>query len=273
MRNADRLFVISGLPRSGTTYLAALLHRPPSLVTLSDTGGVWRRFHKEGASFPKFLEIADTLVDLISSGGPVPTFEGTPGWRGESRIDTWNQLKEMRALAVAPGFRLGLKNPEVFLGHIHTLLAGGIQCVVSVRHPALIINSWSMRVAQRVERGGSITGTFGDGASVVYSSTAPTRIERCVELHNHLAEKIAAHADHPGLLLVRHEDWLLDGRRQLERVREFLGLDGPLSLDPLPIPSDPVNLPADEVSTILAHCTIASRFGYPMRDGRLTSPD
>ncbi len=43
----SRDFVISGLPRSGTTHLSAALHRPSSVVTLSDPDGVWRRFYPE----------------------------------------------------------------------------------------------------------------------------------------------------------------------------------------------------------------------------------
>ena len=111
----DRTFVLTGMPRSGTTYLAAVLYNPPQVVTLSEAGGAWRQFYREHGRSDRAFELFAAFRRSIERGEPVMTFAGTPGFAGEGRVDTWNQKKTAQRIEAAPDFHLGLKNPEVFL--------------------------------------------------------------------------------------------------------------------------------------------------------------
>ena len=255
-----RDFAITGLPRSGTTYLSAVLHDPPRVVTISDPAGAFRRFHREHGVDPALLDFFGDFRRRVQAGEPIPTLEGTPGFEGTGRVDTWNQKKRLAAVAAERDFHLGLKNPEIFLAHLGHLLDAGLRCAVSVRHPVAVIHSWSRRA-----------GKLADGDSPVFRSRAPDAIGRRIELHNHLVDEIRAQLGAPGLLLVRHEDWFRDADL-LGRVCSFLGLPPRRTLRPPPIPAEPPSLADDEVERILAECTSAAELGYPLGDGRLAPP-
>lgn len=261
-----RTFVLTGLPRSGTTYLAAVLYRPPSVITLSEAGGEWRRFHREHGRSARVLELIADFRKRIEQGESMMSFANTPGYEGRGRVDTWNQKKSEQQIPVEPGFHLGLKNPEIFLDLLPVLLAGGMKCVISVRHPASILNSWVKQARERERHGRSAEGTFADGECVFFRSDAADVVTRRIDLHNHLAGLIAAQLRHPNLLTVRHEDWSVE---QLNRVCEFLCIPSAGRLQPPVIAPDPISLSPDECERIARECAIAAEYGYPMSAGGL----
>jgi hypothetical protein len=254
-------FALTGMPRAGTTYLAAVLHHPPEVVVLSEAGGRWKRLFGEAPDGSRLGEVFTSFRERVSRGEPVATFEGTPGFAGEGRIDTWNQPKSTRAIATHGAFAFGMKNPEVFLAWLGVILER-MRCVISVRHPIGVINSWVAHA------GGSAAGTFADGTSVVFSSSAAEALERRIELHNRFAEMILAAREHPGAMIVRYEDWFTDPEH-LPRVGRFLGVPVPPRLHPPPIAPEPVSLAPSEQERILAGCAIAAELGYPCEGGRL----
>ena len=79
---------MTGLPRSGTTYLSAVLHRPPSVVTISDPGGVWKKFQRKHGTSPRILERIEQFRAEILGGEEIPVLDGTEGFEGRGRVDT-----------------------------------------------------------------------------------------------------------------------------------------------------------------------------------------
>lgn len=64
-RTIERFFVITGTPRSGTTYLSAVLHYPPTLTTLSEAQRQWRQFYKQqGRADPLLYREYVTFADV-----------------------------------------------------------------------------------------------------------------------------------------------------------------------------------------------------------------
>lgn len=270
--SGTRFFALTGLPRSGTTYLAAVLHHPPAVVALSEARGLWRSLYREEGPDADVLDVFERHRARIAAGEPVATIDGTPGFRGETRVDTWTQKKADRPIDVAPDFVLGMKNPEVFLEWLPRFEELETPCVVTVRHPVSVINSWVRRVRRRVEAGRSLEGTFANGSSVAFRSSAIDIVDRRIELVNHMAGRIAAAQDSNQVLVVRHEDWYRDPG-QLKRVADFLKIPCRERLLPPPIPPDPPILDAEEIERICSGCRGMAAFGYPLSGGVLTAPE
>jgi hypothetical protein len=266
----ENTFVLTGMPRSGTTYLAAVLFDPPGVVTMSESGGEWKQFYREHGPSERVFNLFDEHRRRIERGEPVMTFAGTEGFRGAGRIDTWNQKKTAQKVEVTEGFHLGLKNPEVFLDLLRVFVNAGVKCIVTVRHPVRVINSWVKRVRRLTESGQPIDGTFANGRSVTFESHAHDAVARRIELFNHFARQSLEYRHTPNILLIRHEDWCLD---QLSKVCDFLGIADPARLRPPVIPPDSVELPADECARICRECAIAGEFGYPKNGSALAEPD
>ena len=264
-------FVLTGLPRGGTTYLSAVLHHPPDVITISDPQGVFRRHFKEHGVSATILDRFAEFRRAIEAGEPIPTLEGTQGFRGEGRVDTWNQKKVVRPVEASRGFALGMKNPEVFLAHLPVFTDAGLRCVISLRHPLSVMHSWRKRTLERA-RDGSPPAGFGAGVAPGFESDLDDPLDRAIALHNHYCETILRHRDHERVLLIQHEGWFTD-RDQLARVGAFLDVPTLEKLRPAPIPPDPWSLGDDERRRVLEGCAIAAELGYPMDDDALRPPD
>ena len=245
-------FAMTGMPRSGTTYLAALLHRPPDVATFSEAQGAWKDLQERGFTRERFLETVAGFRRKLRAGEPVPTLEGTAGFAGRGRVDTWNNRKNVAVVRVRDDALLGVKNPEVFLEWLPELVAMGVRTIVTTRNPLGTIQSWKRKGAERVAKGRPIAGHFANGDSPAWCASSADPVQRRIELHEHWAALLGAHAANPLVLVVRYEDWFTRGAEQLETVRRFLGLPFALTLDPPPIPPDPIDLPPDEAEAISA---------------------
>lgn len=265
----DKIFAIMGMPRSGTTYLAAVLHNPPSVVTISEARGQWKDLMRSDGRSTRVFDIFYDYRERILRGEKIHTFEGTPGYEGKERIDTWNQKQVSREIEVSSDFVLGMKNPIVFLELLPIFKEASTKCVITVRHPLYIINSWVKKVQKRLFSGRTIEGTFANGQCITYDSPSEDPVQRRIDLHNYFAELITNHLTDPNVMLIRYEDWFTD-KAQLERVSRFLGVPTLGHLRPTPILPDPLMISEEEQRRILTGCLIACEFGYPAEGKSLT---
>lgn len=266
----DKIFILTGLPRSGTTYLAAVLYNPPGVVTLSEAGGRWKDLYRTHGKSDKIFDIFHEFRARILMGEEVSTIEGTPGFEGRGRVDTWNQKKVQKKITVHSEFFLGLKNPEVFLGFLEVFLNAGLKCIVTVRHPAFVINSWVKRLKDRLDKSSAIEGKFANGDSVIFCSKLDRPEDRRIDLYNYMSDLIVRQMGSKNILIIRHEDWYID-RSQLDRVSDFLGIPNIGYLRPAPISPDPLVITDEEHEKILRGCTIAAKFGYQI-EGNMLKP-
>lgn len=256
------------MPRSGTTYLAAVLHNPPAVVTISEAGGQWKQLMKAYGRTTRVFDIFSDYREKILRGEKVYTLEGTPGFEGRQRIDTWNQKKIERKIKANHDFKLGMKNPEVFLELLPVFREAGTKCVITARHPVSVINSWVKKVQKRLSKGRTIEGTFANGECITYDSPSEDPVQRRIDLHNHFAELITNHLTDPNVMLIRYEDWFTD-KAQAERICRFLGVPVIRYLKPKPILPDPLMISEEEQQKILTGCLIAHEFGYQVEGNRL----
>jgi len=260
-------FAMTGMPRSGTTYLAALLHRPPDVATFSEAQGAWKDLQERGFTRDRFLATVAGFRRKLRAGEPVPTLEGTDGFAGRGRVDTWNNRKNVAVVRVRDDALLGVKNPEVFLEWLPELVAMGVRTIVTTREPLGTIQSWKRKGEERAAKGRPLAGHFANGDSPAWSASSADPVRRRIELYEHWAALIRAHAGSPRVLVVRYEDWFTRGAEQLESIRAFLELPIALTLDPPPIAPDPVDLPADEVAAITEPTRAPRRASAATSDG------
>ncbi len=260
------------MPRSGTTYLAALLHNPPHVITQSEAGGRWKQLFMEKGSAADPLPIIEEMRSRIARGEPGATLEGTAGYAGANRVDTWNQKKALRAVEASADFALGVKNPEVFLEWLPRFIEAGLRCVISVRHPVAIINSWVKQAERKRQQGRKPGDSFAEGAAVTWRSSAATALDRRIDLHNHFVERITSAMKSKNVLLAQYERWFSDGLNQLREIGSFLGVEVKDQLLPPPIPPDSITLSKLEQEEIMRRCAVASEYGYATRDASVATP-
>jgi hypothetical protein len=258
----DRVFLLTGLPRSGTTYLAAVLHDPPRAICQSEARGAWKRAWRANADDDEILRILGSLRSDVAEGRPTTTFQGTSGYEGQGRVDTWNQPKQDRVVAADSDFHFGAKNPEIFLDWLPRWRRLGFRVVVTLRHPAAVINSWLGRRMTRLAAGKPVVGTFGHGDATTFSATEDDPLDRCIALHEHLSKRIVDHLDDDGVFLVRYDGWFSDDDL-LRRIRRFLGLPNSGPPSPAPMrPEPPRHLSANDVERIRVGCVHAEALGF-----------
>jgi hypothetical protein len=258
------------------------LHRPPERIAISDPAGAWRRFWRKRGKSEAILDELRKWRGKVRRGAEVPGLDEAPGYRGDGHVDTWAEggRKTKVSYDVTSGFWLGLKNPEIFLEHLDIFLAQGLRCVVSVRHPVPVINSWvwhprgGVMALPEGERDRALAGdgrkVFGAGRSLVFSSAERSVEERRIALYNHLTSKILDHQGDPNLMIIRHEDWFREPEALLCEVESFIGMEpsGELVLEPVQSQLR-IGLSAREVELISERCVRAGELGYPMSGGRL----
>jgi hypothetical protein len=269
LMTSEKLFILTGFPRGGTTYLSAVLHYPPEVISLSEAGGLWKQAYRNHVRKQELLEMMESFYIKVLEGQAVYTVEGTDGYAGLKRVDTWSQRKTTKAYTVESTYKLGLKNPEVFLSWLPLFNSMGIKAVISIRHPVGVINSWTKKGKSRSDKGKSIEGTFANGDSCTYKSSSQSIIFRKIELYNFFVRQILDALSYPNFMVIRYEDWFSDSSL-LQRIAEFLNIPCSEKLSPELILPDPVEfLTRTEIDTILNNCTIVEALGYPIKNGKL----
>ncbi len=256
----QRTFLMTGPPRSGTTYLSAVLHDPPRIITVSDPAGLWKRYYTTHGKSEAILEEIESFRAQIVAGEPTPTLEGTPGYAGQQRVDTWNQKKRSATYSVAGTTLIGFKNPEIFLDHLEIFVKAGIPTLITVRHPEAVISSWKNSDPRRPLG-------FANGDSLIHTPKSTSPIERRIDLLNHMTGLIIAARTAPNVLLIRYEDWFENA--PIGKISDFLSLDEPFSLIPPPIKPGPVALEPEELALIRKRLAVYEDLGYQTKDGAL----
>lgn len=251
---------MTGPPRSGTTYLSAVIHDPPRTITVSDPAGMWKRYYATHGRSEAILTELDDFRARIVAGDPTPTLEGTAGYAGENRVDTWNQKKKSKTYRVNAGANIGFKNPEIFLAHLPIFIAARLPTVITVRHPEAIISSWKNSDPRRPLG-------FANGDSLIHKAIGLEAIDRRIDLLSHMTDLIIAAKDAPNVLVIRYEDWF--DNPPISELTEFLSLDKPFSLQPRLIAPDQVSLEQTELELIRERLTNYQDLGYPTRNGVL----
>lgn len=247
-----RDFVICGVPRSGTTLLAAMLFQPPAVLTVNEP---W-----DGMRMAPAELFARLREGLTRTGKLHGSRLDHASLLGRGRVRWAAQARPVRVEA-SPGTLLGVKWPAYWrlLGRLPTA-----RFLVCVRHPCAVVGSYE-RSGGRLALGLEYDIPFHRTMNrELESATTDLRVRRAL-LYERVARQVLRFAEDERVRLVRFERWFEDPQAQREEIARFLGVDlgpGPAMLSrPPERPVDPTQLEA-----IRSHCPSALALGYRIPD-------
>jgi hypothetical protein len=246
-----RDFVICGLPRSGTSLLAAALYQPPASVVVMEP---WDALRMPPA------ELFRSLRDEIETG----TLR-----RGRLDVETLRRAGEVRwgrdgdfphAVEVDEDYVLGVKFPVLWR---YLDLLPSTKFLVCLRHPAEVVQSFASS-GGRLAEGLDYEVTFNrEMNDELRGATEDVAVRRAL-LFEYVASRIVPHLDDPNVLVVRYERWFTDREGLMRDVSSFLGVElgpgMPAIRPPRHVQHDP-----NVVDLVERHCPSARALGYQLR--------
>jgi hypothetical protein len=145
----NRDIVITGIPRSGTTLLSALLNNPPSSVSIGEPrwhGKRVRDLNGDAEAFADWLQ-ADfqDVRNKIENGQAIETREALDGgiltnYRAGNEK---NFRFAHKTFVVEPKFVLAMKSPVLYTAVLPSLIARGHSVIAIIRNPVATLLSWA----------------------------------------------------------------------------------------------------------------------------------
>ncbi len=241
----DPPFFISGLPRSGTTYVGTILDQDPSIVMfnepLNDEFGLRRVTHKypyvSGGADLASSSSAEWLDAVLNLRGGWRRFAFSPDRSRSShaakimlgsRVSWRWRLSRLQRLTTHAGPRVCIKDPFATFALDHLARQSSIRSVCMVRHPAAYYLSfrtqrWRIGMHQLANED-ALRLAYGEGIDDrTWKAAAHDQLVYCGLLWKMMARAIT---DSPmEVLSVRHEDLSLDADHVMDHVTGHLGLD------------------------------------------------
>ena len=226
-----RDFLITGLPRSGTSMLCNLLHQGKDVVVVNEPQEVFAALQHDERCLPlaRFYRELRTKV-LLQQG-----IQNKLDDKGRVIEDT--KTKDSRQLYYptvdSPQFFLGTKNPLAYLTRLRMLCDAfpDMPKIVTVRDPFHLINSWKASFAHLRDID-LTTIPFTDTADELLDGMQrkylqAVRRETFLPARRALYLRYLAaliHRDKHRVLVVRYEDLASFPQRELKRVTDYLGM-------------------------------------------------
>lgn len=273
-------FLVTGLPRSGTSLLCQLLHEQENCVVLNEPAEIFEPLCMEGlphglrgvhANFRRDIALGKPVMNKVEADGKVVSDTAK------------NDQRSAYMPAVNPGqFLLGSKNTIAYLSRLADLRAvmPDVPVIAAIRHPFATIDSWGRTFAhlktadvQAFPVGGCADPRLDRWQIRQLQNivdTTDARVRRAL-LWRYLAEQLLRFRDR--LLLVRHEDLVADPGREMARIWSAVGAQTPLgNADGMSaqMRKSAVSLPCDEQQIIADICAdVAAQFAYLVQPGVL----
>jgi hypothetical protein len=245
----DGDFVICGVPRSGTSLLAAILYQPPSIVTVMEP---W-----DGMRLPP----AELFASLRKEIDEI-------GWLGRGRLDVssllragavrWGRDGEFpHRVDTVPEYVLGVKWPA-FWRYLDELPR--TKFLVCIRDPVSVISSFA-KTKGRLGQGLEYSVPFNRKMNQELADAATDPSLRRILLYDYVNSRVLPHLSDPNVMVVRYERWLTDPDGLMTDLGQFLGVNLRPSPANIRVPAVP-QLPPADLSLIRQHCKTAHALGY-----------
>lgn len=248
-RNRD--YVVTGIPRCGSSLLASLLTQTGNTVCMNEV-------HGDVASLPWFLH---QTRRSIRRDGKAPTKARPNGElvTSTSRMEERNTIR--RVPVEADGHEpLGVKHQVEFVSQLDVLKRLGFCIVAIVRDPVYSLGSW---LAPRMED--TSLQDFQHPFWEDVDFTEESLEGRAAEAWDWLAHRLVENSR--GVLFVRYEDLVARPNLELERVCRFVGVEpGPVEASLESKNHSDAYPKLDRIRTIVRERGIGEVLGYrPVR--------
>lgn len=210
---SERDFVLCGVPRSGTTLLAAQLFQPPRVVTVMEP---W-----DGMRLPP-AELFASLRAEIAATGRLTRGKLDMAALAESGEVSWvAEGTPTPPLDLAAGYLLGVKWPAYwrFLD-----LLPETRFLVCLRHPEEVIASFAAtpgRLAEGLEYDVAFNRALN---RELRAATRDPAVRRAL-LWERVNRALLPYLDRPNVLPVRYERWFTEPEALRAELSAFLGVE------------------------------------------------
>ncbi|MBT0585055.1 sulfotransferase family protein [Alteromonas oceanisediminis] len=141
-KTSPRDFLITGLPRSGTSLLCNLLHKAPDVVVVNEPTEVFSALEKDPTCLPLDRLYRSLRTDIVIGNGIKNKVSASGNVIEDTRIN--DGRRHYQPHFQSTDFRLGTKNPLAYLSRLRVLCDAlpEMPIIVMVRHPLDVIASW-----------------------------------------------------------------------------------------------------------------------------------
>ena len=249
----ERDFIICGVPRSGTTLVAAMLFQPPHVITVMEP---W-----DGMRLPPADLFASLREEIESTGAlgrgkldvDVLRDRGAVRWKQEGEAPV--SLPDM-----ASAYALGIKWPAFWR---YVELLPNTRFLVCVRDPFEVVNSFK-KEGGRLAEGLMYDTAFNRAMHADLLRRTDDPELRRVLLYTTISERLRPYLDAPNVFVVRYERWFTDPDALLSEIASFLNV--PITDPPARLrdPGAPAQLTEHEMGLVRRHAQVAAAFGYDL---------
>lgn len=272
-RSPSPELIVTGIPRSGTSYLCKLIHQIPDCVIINEPAEIFTPLKEQPIPWGVSMLHRELRRDILD-GKPVTN----KLHHGEFIEDTAlvNTVEPYQPNVDRADFLVGTKNTLAYTARLPQLLsalpeAGFVACV---RHPLDTIASWKATFRHLADADME-SQVLGHSADPMLSEAQRERLREIAATSNlprrrallwrHLAESLLAHRDR--ILVLRYEDLMTDPVDALRRVFAAIPHMFVVSSITNAAPSSPRrhrdDLDDDDRVTVAEICAqAAAQFGY-----------
>jgi len=249
-RPGERDFVICGCPRTGTSFLSAMLYQPPSVVTVMEP---W-----DGMRLPPAELFASLRGEIEGSGRMTRGRLNVGALFGDGRVEWGRDGEFPHPIRVGDGYVLGVKWPAFWR---YLELLPDTKFLVCLRDPVEVVASLRSaggRIAEGLDYDIPFNRRMNDELRAATRDAALRR----VLLYDYVNSRLLPYLGSANVFVVRYERWFDENDALLSEIGGFLGLDlgpGPAAIRP----GEPVRDP-DVEELVRAHCSTSEALGYPL---------
>jgi glycosyltransferase involved in cell wall biosynthesis len=210
----EKCFIVTGIPRSGTSLFSKLLNDIDNAVCLNE-------IHYDVDSLPPaFAEIRRRLA----LGAPIPNRYDSSGNLTTDTQRSGVDVEERIVQSVDETAMIGSKVNIPYLNQIHKILDYGYKTIAIVRDPVYAIGSWNSDKAQIIPEA-HVTEDDKHPRWQNFTFTTNDKIERQAQIWNFYADLIWRLRD--SIKIYTYESLTSDPERIMREVCDFLNLELP----------------------------------------------
>jgi hypothetical protein len=245
----DQDFIICGLPRSGTSLAAAILHQPPHIVTVMEP---W-----DGMRLPPRQLFASLRGEIAETG------RLRRGKLDVARLDDdgevrWRSEGAPVPLEVVDDYLVGVKWPA-FWRYLEFL--PDTRFVVCLRDPFQTVASFK-RVGGRLGEGLDYDIAFDQTMNDELSAATSDVAVRRALLYEYIASRVTPFLRRSNVLAVRYERWFSDADALIAELEAFFDVPLEKTVQVRSPRTDDSALPSRERTLIRQLCQSAEAVGY-----------
>ena len=212
---SDLDYVITGIPRSGTSLMSTIL-------SSSENSFCFNEVHYQIPVLPSFFS---EMRMRIESGLPVINKVNQMGiLTSDTQRQSGVKFAEMKVTGKSDSIRLGSKVNVPYLNKINQIEDYGYKIIAMVRDPVYTLASWNDEKVSNIPEA-NVSGPTQHKRWEIFSFSSESDIERQYIIWEHYASIINSLSRNT--LVINYESLISNPRETISKVCNFLDIDMP----------------------------------------------